>query len=209
MGNRLKTTMADTETQDKLALIVSNPTDQETSESENKQDSCGKDGIAIYLISRQDKAPLDRAARNELFRKNPNLIAAAIAHTQREQAKQQGHYQYEDYTVTWDAGFVPFHFCFSVSCPRGLCHHLVSVRNRFLQEPVSYSSHDNHGYLICVGPVCKSYYTIGKIIHRAALSRFEPILILFNTLTSLREVIYHISLSYDLQPRMISRRSLK
>ena len=148
MANRLKTLMADRETQDKLASVGSKLTGRETSEDQNKQDSCGKDGITVYLISHQDReedrgiALLDRAARNELFRNNPKLIAAAIAHTQREQAKQQGYYQYEDYTVTWDIGFVPFHLCFSVSCPRGSCRHLVSVRNRFLQEPVSYSSHD-------------------------------------------------------------------
>ena len=144
MANRLTTTTADTETQDKLALFGLKSTVQEIDEGQNKQGSCGKDGITIYLISGQEKeddrglAPLDRAARNELFRQNPHLIAAAIAQTQREQAKQRGHYQYEDYNVVWDASFLPFHLGFSVICPRGSCHHLVSVRNSFLQEPVSY-----------------------------------------------------------------------
>lgn len=134
--------MADIEAQDKLALIGSKSTVAEASEGQGNQGSCGKDGIMLYLISRQDKvdlefATLDRAARNELFRKNPELIAATITHTQRELAKQQGFYNHEDYTVIWDASFVPFHLGFSVLCPRGSCHHLASVRNRSLQEPVS------------------------------------------------------------------------
>ena len=135
--------MANPETQDKLAVVGSRSRVRENSEGKNKQGSCRKDGITIYLISGQDKeedrgfAPLDRAARNELFRQNPQLIAATIAQTQREQANQRGCYQYEDYTVIWDAGFLPFHLGFSVICPKGICHHLVSVRNRFLQEPVS------------------------------------------------------------------------
>ncbi len=144
MANWLKRTMANTEIQDKLALVGLQSTVRRISENQNKQGSCGKDGITIHLISGQDKeedrgfALLDRAARNELFRQNPQLIAATIAQTQREQAKQRGFYQYEDYSVVWDASIVPFHLGFSVICPRGTCHHLVSVRNRFLQEPVSY-----------------------------------------------------------------------
>lgn len=136
--------MANTEAQDKLALVGSKSTVPEIIEDQNKQGSCGKDGITIYLVSGQDKeedegvGPLDRAARNELFRQNPQLIAATIAQTRREQANQRGFYQYEDYTIVWDASFVPFHLGFSIISPRGLCHHLVSVRNRFLQDPVSY-----------------------------------------------------------------------
>ena len=142
MNNKLRTTMADIETQDKLVLVGSNSTVPETSEGQSKQGSRGKDGITVYLISHQDKAELgfatlDRAARNELFRQYPELIAAEIARTQRELAKQQGFYDHEDYRVIWDASFVPFHLGFSVLCPRGSCHHLASVRNRSLQEPVS------------------------------------------------------------------------
>ena len=134
--------MADDGTQDKLALVGSNSAGRETSEGQSKQGSCGKDGITLYLLSHQDKveigfATLDCASRNELFRKHPELIAATIAHTRRELAKQQGFYTHEDYTVIWDASFVPFHLGFSVFCPRGSCHHLASVRNRSLQEPVS------------------------------------------------------------------------
>ena len=142
MNTRLTTTMADTKTQGKLALVGSNSTIRESSEGQSKHDSYGKDGFTLYLIHHQDKedrgfGTLDRATRNELFRKNPQLIAAAIAQTRRELAKQQGLYKYEDYTVAWDASFVPFHLGFSVLCPRGSCHHLVSVRNRSFQEPVS------------------------------------------------------------------------
>lgn len=143
MANRLRTTKANTETQDKLAVVGSRSRVREISEGSNKQGSCGKDGITIYLIAGQDNeedrgfAPLDRAARNELFRQNPQLIAATIAQTQREQANQRGYFQYEDYAVVWDAGFLPFHLGFSVICLKGICHHLVSVRNRFLQTPVS------------------------------------------------------------------------
>ena len=134
--------MADTKMQGKLALVGSNSTIQEISEGQSKQDSYGKDGFTLYLIHKQDKedrgfGTLDCATRNELFRKNPQLIAAAIAQTRRELAKQQGFYKYEDYTVAWDASFVPFHLGFSVLCPRGSCHHLVSVRNRSFQDPVS------------------------------------------------------------------------
>ena len=87
--------MANTEAQDKLALVGSKSTVPEIIEDQNKQGSCGKDGITIYLVSGQDKeedqgvGPLDRAARNELFRQNPQLIAATIAQTRREQANQR------------------------------------------------------------------------------------------------------------------------
>ena len=134
--------MADTETQDKLALVRSNSTVRETSEGQSKQDSYGKDGFTLYLIHHQDKedrglGTLDRAARNELFRRNPELIAVTIAQTWRELAQQRGFCNYEDYTVIWNASFLPFHLSFSFLCPRGSCHHLVSVRNRSFQEPVS------------------------------------------------------------------------
>ena len=154
MGNKLNMTLANTETQDNLTVVGSKSTVQEISEGQRKQGSYGKNGITIYLISTQGNeedqgfAPLDRAARNELFRQNPQLIAATIAQTQREQANQRGYYQYEDYTVVWDASFVPFHLGFSVICPRGLYHHLASVRNRFLQEPVSYLILYLHAILI-------------------------------------------------------------
>lgn len=135
MDNGLITTMADTETQDKLALVGSNSTIRETSEGQSNQDSYGEDGLTLYLIHHRDKEDrgvktLDRAARNEVFRKNPELIAATIAQTWRELAKQRGFYNYEDCTVVWNASFVPFHLAFSFLCPRGSCHHLVSVRNR-------------------------------------------------------------------------------
>lgn len=134
--------MANTQTQDKIALagglrlIV-----REIGEGQNEQGSCGKTKITIYSQDQQEDrgfAPLDRAARNELIRQNPQLIADAITQTLREKASQRGCYQYEDYTVVWDASFLPFHLGFSVICPRGSCHHMVSVRNRSLQEPVSY-----------------------------------------------------------------------
>ena len=142
MANRLETLLANPEAQDKIGLaggvtlIV-----REIGEGQNEQGGSGKNGITIYCQNKQENrgyAPLDRAARNELIRQNPQLIADAIAQTLREKANQRGCYQYEDYTVVWDASFLPFHLGFSVICPRGSCHHVVSVRNRPLQEPVSY-----------------------------------------------------------------------
>ena len=140
MANRLETILANPETQDEigggLTLIV-----REIDEGQIEQGSCGRNGITIYCQNKQDNrryAPLDRAARNELIRQNPQLIADAIEQTLREKASQRGCYQNEDYTVIWDSSFLPFHLGFSVICPRGLCHHVVSVRNRSLQDPVSY-----------------------------------------------------------------------
>ena len=135
--------MVETQAHDEPVLFPSTSPARRAHQLPTIVDSDGLDGISIWFISLRDKdeervvTPLNRAARNELFRKNPNLIAAAIEQIQRLQAKQQGRYQTEECIISWHASFVPFHLEYTVNSSKGECKHLVSVRNRSLEEPVS------------------------------------------------------------------------
>ena len=97
---------------------------------------------ALFQIFSRDQddnviRPLNTAARNELVRQNPHLIAGVIAQRQRELAQRTGSYRAEDCLIFWNESHIPFHMEYTARWQNDACHHLVSVRNRSLNDPVS------------------------------------------------------------------------
>lgn len=98
--------------------------------------------MALFQIFSRDQddnviRPLNTAARNELVRQNPHLIAGAIEQRQRELARRTGSYRAETCLIFWNESHIPFHMEYTARWQNDACHHLVSVRDRSLNDPVS------------------------------------------------------------------------
>ncbi len=95
----------------------------------------------MWKISEDDgiriTEPLNKAARNEMARKNPEVASKAIAQARLTLASREGILKKGDCVVSWERAFIPHHLRFKIKCPKGECEHLASVTNRALRDPVS------------------------------------------------------------------------
>ena len=111
----------------------------------NKQtDSCSSlplsyEFVVLYTDSKSQMAvhPINTQARNDIVRKNPNLISAAIVQAQQNWASQEGSYHGDGCFVLWKPSLLPFHLVFEIVWSEAKCLHLVSVNNRNAKVPVS------------------------------------------------------------------------
>jgi len=105
-------------------------------------DADGTASCNIFRISSEDNGnrvlePLNKAARNQIARRDPTVALAAIAHARARLANQEGFLKKEDWVVSWEAAFISHHLQFTVKCTQGEFRHLASVTNRAIKDPVS------------------------------------------------------------------------
>ncbi|KAK4690597.1 hypothetical protein P7C71_g6228, partial [Lecanoromycetidae sp. Uapishka_2] len=97
----------------------------------------------LWKVSEDDgirvTEPLNKAARNEVVRNNPEIATVAIESLRLSLANRQGFFKKGDFVVSWEAAFIPYHLRFTVKCPKGEVEHFASVTDRAIRDPVQYA----------------------------------------------------------------------
>ena len=97
--------------------------------------------------------PLNRAARNDMVRKDPSIVQTAIASARSVLADKEGIYREAGCTISWKPAFIPYHIHFTVRSSETECQHLASATNRTLRDPVRYHFHRSMPFLTSTGPI--------------------------------------------------------
>ena len=80
--------------------------------------------------------PLNKAARNEMARQNPEIGRKAIEQARLAVISQEGFSKKGDCVVSWERAFIPHHLRFKIKCLEGDCEHFASVTNPAVRDPV-------------------------------------------------------------------------